>query len=346
MRLPGISSLATTSAIQDGLRTTQLQLEKAQKEVSTGRHADVGLSLSFNVSRNLDWRLHLLSVEHSLESNGLAAARTEATQSSLDAARSIASEFMNSLVGARGSQNGQNLIKQSAYYAIDSIRDAINVNYAGQYLFGGQNNAELPLTSYKGGPAEQSFDVAFQAEFGFAKTDPAARQIAPAQMRSFLDGNYDNLFGSGLWQSNWSKATAQNIEARVDGNSMIDTSANTDELPFKDLMKGMVAVMDAGTGQLSQSTFQSVVDYALTKVGTAIQGFGEIEARVGNGQHAISQANEKLSSKKALLHAEIRRTEGIDQADAVVRMNSLMTQMESNYAVTGKISRLSLLNYL
>jgi flagellar hook-associated protein 3 FlgL len=346
MRLPGTSTLATSSALNDGMRTTRLLLENAQKEVSTGRHADVGLSLSFNVSRNLDWRLHLSSIEQSLDSSNQTLVRAEAAQSALGAAKSVASAFMNSLVGSRGAQNGQYLIKQSAGYAIDSVHEAINVNYGGQYLFGGQNNSEPPFASFKGSQAEAAFDAAFLNEFGFPKADPATQLITPIQMRSFLEGSYENLFASGAWESNWSNASSTNIAARIGGGQLIDATANANEQSIKDIMKGMVAATEAGVGQLSQSTFQAVVDYSLAKIGTSIQGLGNVEARVGEGQHTISQSIEKLNSKKSILQGEINRTESIDQAEAVVRMNGLLSQMEANYAVTGKISHLSLLNYL
>ncbi len=38
--------------------------------------------------------------------------------------------------------------------------------------------------------------------------------------------------------------------------------------------------------------------------------------------------------------------ESVDPYEAATRVNILMTQLESSYAVTGRISRMSLLNYI
>jgi len=346
MIINGVSTLATNLTSQESLTSTQTKLNEAQNELSTGRYDDVGLTLGGNVARNLNWRVTLSDTTNYLDTNNQALSRADALQSTLEAAKSTASNFLNTLAGARNAQNGQTLAAQGSAYAIDAITGAVNVTYAGQYLLGGQNTATPPLNTYQGGAAQSAFNSAFQSYFGFSKTDPAAQNITSSQMTSFLQGPYESLFQSGSWNGNWSNATSENLQTNIDNGQKVDLSANVNETPIKDLMKGMVAVQDAGIGQLNASAFQTVIDYSIGKIGNAIQGLGETESRVGEAQQVVSQTNAKLSSMKTVIEGEIQSTEGVNSAEAAVRVNSLMNQMEANYAVTGKLAKLSLLTYI
>ena len=346
MLLQGISTLSSSLVNQENLLSNKAKIEQAQTEIATGRYADVNLQLGQSVSRNLDWRINLSQTQGFLDNNAQADAKANATQASLAAVKTLGNNFMNILTGVRGAQNGQTLIKQDAAYALGGLRDTVNTSYAGQFLMGGLNTADPPLKDYKGSTAEVAFDNAFQAQFGFAKTDPQAQNITPAQMTAFLSGPFDALFQGTNWNTNWSNATGSNLQTRIDSSQKIDIAANAGEPGFKNMLQGMIAVMDAGTGNLNQSTFQAVVDYALSKTGGAIQEIGETESRIGEGQQMISQTNEKLSAKKNLVQLQIQEIEGVNLTEISLRINQLMTQMEASYTVTGKLARLNLVSYL
>ena len=221
-----------------------------------------------------------------------------------------------------------------------------SISSSGRRLPSDLNSTTPPLNTYQGGAAQSAFDSAFQTYFGFPKTDPQAANITPAQMNTFLQTSYDSLFDAASWSSNFSTASSQNVKTRIDASQMVDLSANANEAPFKDMMKAMVAAMDAGTGQLNQSTFQAVVDYAVTKIANGTQGLSDIGARIGSAQQAITSANNKHQSVKSILEQQIQNTESVDPAEAATRVNTLMNQLDANYAVTGKISKLSLLSYI
>jgi flagellar hook-associated protein 3 FlgL len=346
MVITGVSTLATSLQTQESLTSTQKKLNDAVAEQSTLRHSDVGLTLGGNVSRNLNWRAKLSDTTNFLDANAQALSRADAVQTTLDATKTTASSFLNALASSRNAANGQTLTKQNSALAIDAVVSAANVTYDGQYLLGGQNTDVAPLNNYQGGSAQSSFDGAFQSFFGFSKTDPAATNITAAQMNSFLQGPYEDLFQSSSWSANFSNATSNNLQSRIDGNQQVDLSANTNDSAIKDLMRGMVAVQEAGNGKLNSSAYQALVDYSMGKVSNAIQGLGEAQARIGEAQQTVAQTNTKLTSMKDVLDNEIQRTEGVDPAETATRVNNLTTQLEANYTVTGKLAKLSLLNYI
>ncbi len=346
MLLNGVSNLAMLLNTQDSLRQSSQDLQAAQTELSTGRYNDVNLTLGTNVSRNLNWRLALSDTSQFIDSNTQAANKANATQSSLQSIVTSANSFLSTLTGARGAVNGQSLITDASDLQMQTFQQAVNVSYSGQYLMGGQNTDTPPLSTYSGGSAEASFDSAFQSYFGFPKTDSQAVNITPSQMQGFLTGPFEQLFNGSSWSTNFSAASDINLKSRISSSQTVDVSANSNEQAFKDMMMAMVAVKDAGVGQLNQSTFQSVIDYATTKTADAVQEFGEIESRIGVGQQTLSQVSAQQSSIKNILQGQIQDTEGVDSTEAATRVNLLMSQLQANYAVTGKLSQLSLLQYL
>ncbi|MBG1233179.1 flagellar hook-associated family protein [Aestuariivirga litoralis] len=342
----GVSTLSYFLNMQDNMRKSQVNLQKAQNELSSGRYDDVNLQLGGNVSRNLSWRLDLSQVSNFIDTNTQANDRASATQTALDAIKNSANTFLGTLAGARSASNGQTLIKSSAASMLQSFQQTVNTSYGGQYLMSGQNNSEPPMSTYAGGAAQDSFDFAFQSYFGFAKTDAQAANITPTQMKGFLDGPFEDLYSGTAWTTDYSAASTDNIKTRIDKSQTVDVSANANDAAFKNMLKGMVAVMDAGTGNLNTTTFQSVIDYALSKTSTAIQGIGEIESKIGSAQQAISLATSKHTAVKTILQGQISTTEGVDPTEASMRVTTMMTQVQANYAVTGKLQQLSLLNYI
>ena len=103
-------------------------------------------------------------------------------------------------------------------------------------------------------------------------------------MTAFLIGPFDNLFQGTNWNSNWSSATADNLQTRIDDKQQVDIAANAGEAPFKNMLQGIVAVMDAGTGNLNQTTFQTVFDYALSKTGGLYKEWAKL-------RHVLAKAN-------------------------------------------------------
>ena len=61
-----------------------------------------------------------------------------------------------------------------------------------------------------------ALDAAFLAEFGFTQDDPAVAGIDPAQMQTFLDGAYADLFlDNAQWEGSWSDASSRNVRSRI-----------------------------------------------------------------------------------------------------------------------------------
>ena len=342
----GISQLNISGQLALAMAQSQRQLAQAQIEVSTGRHADMGLSLGGNIADDLQWRAELAGLQQISDGNKLAQTRATLTQDSMKSLSDAAASFIATLTGARGAQNGQVLAKQAAETAYEQFTSILNTSENGQYIFGGINSGQSPLSSYAGSLAESAVSAAFQTSFGMAQNDPAAVAITPAAMQVFIDTNFADQFQPPQWLANWSPASGTLQTTRVDKTQTVEAATSAAMAPFRQLAQAFIMVSQLGTPGLSQATFQAVVDKAMATTGGAQAQLAAEQSRIGLAQAAISAATDTLDRHMTALTGYIQSAESVDKYEAATRTNALMTQLETSYTLTGRISQLSLLKYI
>jgi flagellar hook-associated protein 3 FlgL len=344
-----ISTLSLLSAPRQSIYEAQRKMADAQQELSTGRHADVGLYLGGATKDAITLRNGIDRNQSIIDMNGMAASELDLTQTSLSALSDLAHQFSATLIGARNAANGQEVVKAAAKSALESLNSILNITHEGKHMFAGINTDVAPMADYFSTPpssGKSAVDAAFQTEFGTTQSGVGVSSITPAQMDAFLNGNFDNLFAPAAWSSTFSTSSDQNRMARLDTGYSVEVSANANETAFRDLTKAFTMALDLGNGSLNQATFEKVVDKAVAVSATAAKDLGIIEGRLGTAQKAISDSTKQLQSRNVIMNKEVVLLEGVDQYEVSTRVNILTTQLEASYSITARINKLSLMNYL
>jgi len=347
-------SYISTRSLNEGSRLAVLKLQQrlltAQKELSSGRLADVGQSLGARTSQTVSLRQELSRLKIITDTNSLVSSRLQVSQQALKGAGDAAQSFISTLIASRNTETGPVVAKNSAKAALIGLTDALNTTFAGEQLFGGVNNDVQPVTNYFSDGAtpanRQAVLDAFQAQFGFAPSDPQVASIVPAQMQDFIDNTLSPMFEQPAWSTNWSTASDTNIQSRISVSEVIDTSANANDVAFRKLAKAYTMISDLGAQNMSRETFIAVVDAAVKFTGEAVQDLSIVRASLGVSQERLAKADTKMDVQKDILTSRINGMEAVDPYDASVRVTSLMTQIETSYSLTARIQDLSLLNYL
>ena len=328
-----------------GIADGQRRLSEAQAESASGRHYDVGLALGSQTGRDIDTRLRLTSIDQDVTRANMASARAEAVQASLSTLSNLAAGFRSTLTAARTSENGHSLSASLARSSLDSLRQSLSVSQDGQYLFSGLATDKAPLNAYEDGPRQAVID-AFQASFGFPPDDPAAAGLSSTDVTNFLDGPFAALFSGTSWASTWSQATDEAPVFRLQSGPPL-TLTTTANASFSQTLAQAFTIMDVlGSSKINATAFISAVDTSLTLVSEAQVKVGQEQAQIGIGQGLLKDSLFTLQQRKPALMSLLSDLEGVDPYDAATRVNLLMTQLESSYALTGRISRMSLLSYL
>lgn len=349
MQIDAISTHVMSMLLQSSVRRSQNLMAVAQQEFATGRHADMGLALGETTGRDLMWRAQLSELTSISDGNKLAGSRLEAVQSTLNAIRDVANTFLQTLTGTRNADGGQVTARQAASSALRSLTSLLNTSYNGQALFGGIAGGQSPVADYETTPpsaARTTVANEFFATFGVANDDPNVVAITGPDMQNFLDNQFDALFQPASWQSEWSTASSTNVKSRIDSGLIVEAGSNANLAAFRQLAEAFTMVLDLGTGELNQNAFEAITGKAIELAGAGILGIGFEQARLGIVESEITTATERISLRMTTITGAIGAIEDVDKYEAAMRVNALQTQLEASYTLTGRLGRLSILNFI
>jgi flagellar hook-associated protein 3 FlgL len=348
MKTTFISSQAISNALRYQVLNSQQELSNAQKEVTTGTLADPGVTLgsrtgqAVSLSRDVD-RLNGL-----VDSNSLISTRLSATQDALGQVSDLTQTFLSALTADKGSGVAPTVTQAAAQTALSSVTSILNTSVNGEYLFAGINTDVQPINDFdaSGSSAKTALENSFQTYFGFPPDDPAAANITAAQMNDFIDTEVTPQFLGAGWQANWSNATDQPIVSRISLNDTAETSVSANNDGIKKFMMASAMVSDLMQGSLSQGARDALIDKASGLITDSLTASASQQAEVGIAQNRVSDASDRIKAQVDLFQRNIQNLEGVDPYEASTRISSLLSQIETSYALTARIQQLSLVNYL
>ncbi|MBU1211199.1 MAG: flagellar hook-associated family protein [Alphaproteobacteria bacterium] len=349
MKTTFISTQSIGEATRSNIMRSQTRLSEAQTELGTGKLYDTGIALGGEYSNLVDLRQQFESLLVFEKSNAVLQTRLEVSEAALQSLVDGAQDFISELIAARQAPSGGELIQESAKGRLQGLVDQMNVSYNGEFLFSGINVSQPPFADYWSDPPPASraaVAASFLAEFGVAQGDPGAQSITPVAMDSFLDGTFADLFEDPGWESNWSSASSGLATVRIGRSETITPSVSANENAIRKLAQVYAAAADLGTANLSKATFEAVIDNIVTVAGGAVQELSGLQSSLGLSQARLATATDRGEIQRSLLQDRIGRLEGVDPFEASTRITSLLTQIEASYAVTARIQRLTILNYL
>lgn len=339
MKTTPVSTMGLINATREMRADLQFKIAQAQKEANTGRHSDVGLSVGYLTERTLSLRNELDRLKTFKDTNSVAASRLELSQVQLNGIADAANGLIQTLQAARASPASSGVAVTDAQAKFTTFTAALNTAVNGAYLFSGVNTDVKPLNEYAG--SQMQADVAA----AFAALGPV-EDISGADMQAFLDGAFKDLFVLDANWANLSNASDRAITSRITNNERIATSTHANEMPFRLLASAYVMISDLPIAQLSEGAYLAVIDTAMAIAGQAEGGITALRASLGTSQERIKSANDRMDVQIGLLNDHIVAIEGVDPYEAQVRVNALLTQLETAYALTARLQNLSLLKYI
>jgi flagellar hook-associated protein 3 FlgL len=348
MKATGVSTVALSQSLRFSLVRAQAELIKAQKEAQTGRAADTGLALGTRTAQSVSFTRDLDRISGIIDSNGLIAARLTASQDAMAQIGAAAQSFLNTLTTSSSGDAIGNVTRDSARTTLEALTDILNTSFNGENIFAGINTDVKPLNDYTaaGSTAKASFDAAFVAHFGFAQDDPAAATITAADMDAFIDTEVDPLFMGPGWTADWSNASDQRIVSRITLTETTETSASANHEGFRKLAMAATVITDLFDSNVGPGARAALVERAVSLVGDAISGLSDLQATTGIVQKRVADATERLEVQSDLFERRIGNLLDVDPYEASTRVSSLLTQIETSYALTARLQQLSILRFI
>lgn len=349
MKTSFTSSAGVAAARFQSINTMQKQLADLQIEISTGRHADQGLTLGQRAGEVVSLRGVQSQFSSILDTNKLIESRLSITQFSLGDLGTTAQSFIEAMVPLRDNHHKAPITVQAGREQLAHMTSSLNASVNGQYLFAGINTDEAPLSDYYDTPAsaaKTATDAAFLAHFGFTQTDPLVGSITGADMEAFLDGPFTTLFDATNWDANWTTASVETQSQRIEPDNYLKVGESAQARPFAELASALTMVADLGLENMNDQAYATVVDRAIETAASANEKLNDVRASVGLSQERIAQADEAMQVRLDFLAVQIGELENVDPYEKTTELNNLLTSLEISYALTGRLQSLRLAQYL
>ncbi|MDP9837753.1 flagellar hook-associated protein 3 FlgL [Neorhizobium huautlense] len=338
------TSFSSTHSIQTTLLQTmaraQNDLATANKEVTTGVYADLGVELGAKTSRSLDLSRDMLRIESQMTTNSIATQRLTSSEEALSQLADISQGVMDSLVGLSSSSSTLDVARATITSALNSFTDVANTSVSGEYLFSGTNSDVKPMLSYEAGSALDLALTAFESGY----PDPST--MTAAEMSAFLGDLQAQFNDDTFWSDHVSAASDANITTRISPTEVIDTSTNANNQGFRAFVFASVISARYLTNDIPEATRVSVTESATASIGKAISGLNDQRSAIGLSTERVSKATGSLSDQKVIIETHINELQGVDVYEASTRVSALQSLLEASYTLTSRIQQLSLVNYL
>lgn len=344
-----ISTASLSSETKASIARIQQRLVDAQTELATGRHADVGVTLGAQTGVSVSLRQDIAQIQSIKDTNSLVLTRMEGSQAALNTLATTSQTFLNALTPAQSAGSISDTLVEQAKAAMQSLQDQLNTSLDGQYLFAGINSDVKPLDDYYGTPpsaAAQAVKDAFVAKFGMSPDDPNVSSISATDMQDFLNNEFSGLFSDANWSADWSGASDKAVNSRISRTETANTSVTANDSSFRQLAQAFTMISGLGFQNLNSAAKQVVMQQATQLVSNGMGSLTKVQSFLGVTQQRVSDANDQIDTQIDFLNKSVDGLESVDTATITTQISDLSTALEAAYAVTNRLSNLSIMDYL
>lgn len=189
---------------------------------------------------------------------------------------------------------------------------------------------------------------------GVAKWNGQAWEMtrAEAGMRFVDNAGHTREFNAGtstwtdLGQAASSLSDRDTMKARVTEGQYISYGARATEESTRQALKGAAILQAAEYNPASPDSFIQVNREVAGLLKDAETRVIRQRSEIGVDQEQLDLLRDQMTDQNLILDKQILNIEGVDDYQLSLELNQMMTQLESSYAVTARLSRLTLTNYI
>lgn len=365
MKTSFISSLAMQNSMRTTILKAQLEMTKLNTELTTGKHADLGVVLGANTARSLDLHRDVERISSIISINSLATQRLEASQTALDSMGKAAQEIQQVLVASTSSSEPTlSTVRQTISNAFNNFTAFANTSVNGEFLFSGINTDIKPVDDFfaAGSPLKAAYDAELD-HFMAQLAPPVTRfdQMNKAQVEEFMveiEAKFNGTslvtspphdaadVGQDFWTAYGSGASDVNMTSRISQGEVVETSTNSNSSGMRYFAMTSISAMTFLQDAVPSDVREMVATRSITNINFAISGLNQQQSKLGLSEGRVSIANDALSAQKKIIETHLLDVEGVDTYEVKTRLDLLQQQIQISYNLTSRLQQMSLVNYL
>jgi len=333
--LVSLGDLAQSFMLRQHNFQVRQEVSRLTEEMTTGQAADLSRHLSGDFSYLADIERSLGLLKGYRTSVSEAAVFTSAMQTALETIQTSSATLSQTILetSSGGSRGNETLGAQVATQTFSQIISALNTQIVGRSLFSGSATDQPALA-----PAELILSQLHSAVAG---------QVSAAAIRATVETWFDDPLG-GFETQAYSGSPIGLSPYRLDrlGSIELDLRANSPAL--KEVLKysALTALASDTSLALNDSERADLLRHAGAQLQGAQGNLITLRADLGFTEARIEAGRARLSSEKTSLELARNALLAVDPFETATQLQSAQSQLESLYAVTVRISRLSLAEFM
>jgi len=346
-----ISSLASFLQLNGSIRSLQQALLDGQKELSTGRKADLMADLGNQATADVDLRNAYTETTEYKSTTDLVGTRLDVMQTAISNIKDAIDKARTQALTANSPVTRQQL-QSMAKTAIDQINSLLNTQFGGRALFAGvQTDTQAMQGQNTVNPATSLSPTQAVAQI-IANLGPmtdAASAVAVANGPDGISSLFDNTNSNPNLQYSstfYNGATTGTLTARIDRGQEIDYGVRADDPALRESLQGLYMLAAMPSSSVSDDTYTAWQNEALTHLNNGFQGVVNMAGDLGFKQSAVADAATRHTSTLTQLNTQIANLEQADPYETAAKLNQLQTQLEATFQVTARMSQLTLTKFL
>lgn len=311
------------------------ELSTLVQELTSGEQSDLTehLGTSLTDLNGLDRQLTLLDKYERVNAQTSQMLLTmQSVLNNVDEQRSSANEAMLTINGA-SSPAELSRASDVARHSFDATVSALNTRYGDRSLFGGTNVEGPPLAT---------------AEDMLADIQTAVSGLTTAADVSIaLDTWFDDA-GGGFETTGYLGDTTGHVERPLDADQTITVEARADDEAIRDTLKALAKGIFASEGSVSLNPQEGreLQQMSAIELLNSAESMANFQAKLGFTEGRVEEALTRNAAE--LTSFGIARSELVsaDPFETASRLEAVQLQLETQYTLTARLSRLSLTEYL
>ena len=327
------------------------ELTQVSQELSTGLKARPYDDLGHKSSDAIAIRMQVARNDGFITSNTLLDRRFLAVETSLgafrDAGQAVMEQALTATVSGGASSSYLTLAARSA---LDTVIQRAAVGDSSGYLMAGTRSDVNPLQAWDevNPRTGASPATAVDQMIGGTPQSLADVQRAISDLKAgfddnagITDHNFEQTFSNGAPSGN------PPLTSRTSETQTLTQGVQANDPAMRDLMRGLAMLSAVDAGDIADTEAREAwLTEARSAIGAGLDGLVDLETVTGLKRAQLQDTLAAQQSRGQFLDQETLKLEGADQYDAATRLTQLQNQLDSSFAVTARLSRLSFLNYL
>lgn len=337
MQISGYSDLL--SFTRRNRVTSQLrdQLQTVSEEAVTGLKADITKATEGRTGEAHLLQKAINDLGLSQQMNNLSQTRLSLTQNSVEGVRNAVNDMGTraSVALFSNAQIGIDIIIDEAESNLESVMSAINSRQGSRHLFSGAKTDRPPFGD--GAAQHVLSDV----------NDILSNALSTQGAKVALDIYFNDPaggFATQIYQGSVNDAP----DLPIGNGSTVNSGLRGDNEGFRDIIRGLsvLASSNAANGINEPDPFKNIFLSGAGFVSKGTDVMIKIEGQIGILSETLGKGQERLANEAVALGEAFNSVFGRDQFEAAAELQSLQVQLEASYAITSRLSDLSLTNYL